>query len=244
MMSKGLTWSALIRSKGLTWAAFRGCQMDLSRWQPSSPLACHPSADDDSEASASSEGTESDEEARPVSPGRGGRRLSSGAGEANELAVFYASNFNPTYMTFSIDGLSWTPPPGQVMAPRCTYSRFTSPALSANNNPHFREFAAIFYHNVRGALSPPHTSSAPGFAAQDHARVQDSNAAQGDTQDMEATLVNLKGMECHGCSEARRPSRPASRIQSPGAIVTLQPWIQLTGGCARCQVACLVKQGL
>jgi hypothetical protein len=103
----------------------------------------------------------------------------------------------------------------------------------------FRERAAIFDHTVRGALSPPHTSRAPGFAAQDHARARDSNAAQGNTQDMEATLANLLRKECQGCSEARRPSRPAPRIQCFGAIVTSQPWIQLTGGYAR-STACTV----
>ena len=97
----------------------------------------------------------------------------------------------------------------------------------------FRVRAAIFDHTVRGALSPPHTSRAPGFATQDHARARDSNAAQGNTQDMEATLANLLRKECQGCSEARRPSRPAPRIQSSEAIVTSQPWIQLTGGYAR-----------
>jgi hypothetical protein len=50
---------------------------------------------------------------------------------------------------------------------------------------------------------------------------------------MEATLANPLRKECQGCSEARRPSRPASRNQSSGAIVTSQPWIQLTGGYAR-----------
>jgi hypothetical protein len=56
---------------------------------------------------------------------------------------------------------------------------------------HVREGAAIFDHTVRGARFPPHTSRAPGFATQDHARVRDSNAAQGNAQDMEATLANL-----------------------------------------------------
>ena len=93
----------------------------------------------------------------------------------------------------------------------------------------------LLFTYTRGILSPPHTSRAPGFASQDHAQARDSNAAQGNTQDMEATLANLLRKECQGCSETRRPSRPASRIQSSGAIVTSQPWIQLTGGYARCQ---------
>ncbi len=91
----------------------------------------------------------------------------------------------------------------------------------------------MFDHTVRGALSPPHTARAPGFATQDHARARVSNAAQGDTQDMEATLANLLRKECLGCSEIRGPCRPTSRIQSSWAIVTSQPWIQLTGGYAR-----------
>ncbi len=97
----------------------------------------------------------------------------------------------------------------------------------------FRERAAIFDHNLRGALSPPHTSRAPGFATQDQASARDSNAAQGNTQDMEATLANPLRKEWQGCSEARRPSRPTPRFQSSGAIVTSQPWIQVTGGYAR-----------
>jgi hypothetical protein len=74
--------------------------------------------------------------------------------------------------------------------------------------PDFRERAAIFDHTVRGALSPPNTSRAPGFATQDHAQARDSNAAQGNTQDMEATSANQFRKECQGCSEARMPSRP------------------------------------
>ncbi len=42
----------------------------------------------------------------------------------------------------------------------------------------FRERAAIFNHTVGGALSPPHTSRAPGFGTQDHAQARDSNAAR------------------------------------------------------------------
>ncbi len=90
----------------------------------------------------------------------------------------------------------------------------------------FRERAAILDHTVRGVLSPPYTSRALGFATQDHAQARDSNAAQGNTQDMKATLAILLRKECKGCNETRRPSRPASRIpsQSSGAIVTSQPW--------------------
>ncbi len=103
--------------------------------------------------------------------------------------------------------------------------------------PDFRERAAIFDHTVQGAFSPPHTSRAPGFATQDHAQARDSNAVQGNTQAMEATFANLLRKECRGCNETRRPSRPASRIQSSGAIVTSQPWIQLTGGVAPAIIA-------
>ncbi len=56
---------------------------------------------------------------------------------------------------------------------------------------------------------------------------------------MEATSANLLRKECQGCSETRRPSRPASRIQSSGVIVTSQPWIELTGGYARWVVGSL-----
>jgi hypothetical protein len=69
----------------------------------------------------------------------------------------------------------------------------------------FRERAAIFDHAVRGAL---YNARAPGFATHDHAQARDSNAAQGNTQDMEATSANLLRKDCQGCSKARRPSRP------------------------------------
>ncbi len=78
----------------------------------------------------------------------------------------------------------------------------------------------------------PHLKGA-GFAAQDLARVRDSNAAQGSTQDMRATLAESIEKEGQGCNEAPRPSQPAPRAPSSRAIVTSQPWIQLTGGCAR-----------
>ncbi len=60
----------------------------------------------------------------------------------------------------------------------------------------FRERAVIFDHTVRGAFSPPQASKAPGFATQDHAQARDLNAAQGNTQDMEANLKNLLRKEC------------------------------------------------
>ncbi len=84
--------------------------------------------------------------------------------------------------------------------------------LSYPNSNDFREVAAIFDHTVRSALSHPRTSRAPGFTTPDHAYVRDSNAAQGNTQDMEAISANQSRKECHDCIEARRPGRPASRI--------------------------------
>ncbi len=73
-----------------------------------------------------------------------------------------------------------------------------------------------------------------GSTSQDHARKRDStNAARGNTQDMEAKSANLFWKECQGCNEARRTNFPALRIRSSGAIVTSQPWIQLTGCYAR-----------
>jgi hypothetical protein len=77
----------------------------------------------------------------------------------------------------------------------------------------FRERAAMFDHTVRGALSPLHTSRAPGFATQDHAQARELNAAQSLTQEMEATLANLVRKEWQVCCQTRRPSRPVSRIQ-------------------------------
>ncbi len=47
---------------------------------------------------------------------------------------------------------------------------------------------AIFDSTIRGAY---HKSREAGFATQDHAQARDSNAAQGNTQDMEATSANL-----------------------------------------------------
>ncbi len=85
----------------------------------------------------------------------------------------------------------------------------------------FREWAAICDLSVRDALLK--TSRAPGFATQDHAEARDSNAAQGNTQDMYAISANLSRKECQGCSEARRPSRPTPRIQCSGATESLTP---------------------
>ncbi len=76
---------------------------------------------------------------------------------------------------------------------------------------------------VRFPLPTP--SRATGFATQDHAQAQNLNAAQGNTQDMEANWANLFKKECQGCSDAQTPPRPAPRIQPPEAIVTSQPWI-------------------
>ncbi len=55
----------------------------------------------------------------------------------------------------------------------------------------FRERAAIFDDAVRGAPSLPHISTALGFATRDNTQVRTSNAAQGNTQDMEASSANL-----------------------------------------------------
>ncbi len=103
-----------------------------------------------------------------------------------------------------------------------------NPPQQVQNQGDFRDCAVIVDHTVQGALPPPRTSSrTPGFATQDLAQARDSNAAQCNNQDMEATSVNQLRKECQGCSEARRPSCPAPRIQSSGAIVTSQPWTQL-----------------
>ncbi len=57
---------------------------------------------------------------------------------------------------------------------------------------HFRVRAIIFDHTVQDAISPTNTSRAPGFATQECDRVQDSNAAPGNTQDIEATPAFLE----------------------------------------------------
>ncbi len=48
------------------------------------------------------------------------------------------------------------------------------------------------------------------------ARARDLSDAQGSIQDMGATSANRLRKECPGCGEARRPSRPAPRVQSSG----------------------------
>ncbi len=81
--------------------------------------------------------------------------------------------------------------------------------------PDFRERAAIFDRTARGALSTPHTSRAPGFATQDHAQARDSNAAQSNTQDIEATSANLFRKECQGCTKARGRAAPPRDFNLP-----------------------------
>jgi hypothetical protein len=115
----------------------------------------------------------------------------------------------------------WRLRPQQDVAPAAATGRScASFVFNCFSLSDFRERAAILDHTIRGALSPPNTSRVPGSATQCHAQARDSNAAQGNTQDRKATLAYLLRKECHGCSEARRPSRPAPRIQSSGAIVT------------------------
>ncbi len=77
-----------------------------------------------------------------------------------------------------------------------------------------RDLAAVFDHRytVRGALSPPHTSRVPQFATQVHGQARDMNlnAAQGNTQDMEATLENQLSNFGRSARVAARPNgRPA-----------------------------------
>ncbi len=72
----------------------------------------------------------------------------------------------------------------------------------------FRErSAAILDHIVRAALSPPLTSGEPGLTTQDHAQVRGSNAAPGNTKDMEAASANLFRKECQ---VAARPEGQAA----------------------------------
>ncbi len=80
----------------------------------------------------------------------------------------------------------------------------------------FRVRTAILDCTIRDALSPPQTERALGFAAQDHTQVQDSNAAQGNIQEMETTSVNLfrKERQPEGCSSLRT-SRP-QKAKPPG----------------------------
>ncbi len=54
----------------------------------------------------------------------------------------------------------------------------------------FRVHAAILDNTVRRALFLP-ASRAPSFATQNDAQVTDSNAAQGNSHDMEAPSANL-----------------------------------------------------
>ncbi len=75
----------------------------------------------------------------------------------------------------------------------------------------FRERAAMFDHNVRGAFSPPLTPRAPGFATQDHAQARDSNAAQDNTQNMEATSESHFGNPI----QERAPARPEGQAAPP-----------------------------
>jgi hypothetical protein len=59
----------------------------------------------------------------------------------------------------------------------------------------------------------------------------------------EAHSANLFRKECQGCSEARKPSCPATQIQSSEAILTSRPWFaaaRLTGGYARWLIVHLV----
>ncbi len=92
------------------------------------------------------------------------------------------------------------------------------PPPSLDPSLHVRVRAAILDHTVPEALSPPHASRAPGSATQDHAQARASNAAQGNTQEMEATSANLFRKECQHCGETRRQSSPPLKIPSSGAI--------------------------
>ncbi len=73
---------------------------------------------------------------------------------------------------------------------------------------------------VSGALSSPHTSRAPGFATRNHAHPRYSDAAQGNTQAMEATSdgdqrIQEGVLHCQGCSVAPakvKPPRPTDSI--------------------------------
>ncbi len=94
---------------------------------------------------------------------------------------------------------------------------------------YFRVLKAIFDQTAQGALSTTHLMGA-GAGKSERARLQDSNTAKGNTQDMEATSANLLTSECQSCSEARRPCRPAPRFPSSGAMVSSQLWIKQTPG--------------
>ncbi len=72
----------------------------------------------------------------------------------------------------------------------------------------FRERAAIFDHNCSGCPFPsPHLKGARLRNAGPRPS-RDSNAAKGNTQDMDATLANLLRKECQGCKEAEGQAAP------------------------------------
>jgi len=103
------------------------CSRTLFAYAPFAP------ADGEDSDSASTDGTDSDEELKlhgPASPERpvSVRRKSSGlAGDGGDtLEIYYRSHFARTFLNYTVDGTNWTPLPGEPMG-RSTDPRFPSP---------------------------------------------------------------------------------------------------------------------
>jgi hypothetical protein len=86
-----------------------------------------PAADGEgSDASESSDGSDSDQELKefgPAAPRRASMRhtdsnVSDGADGGAVLEIYYRSSFSRTFMTYTLDGTNWTHPPGEIMGRR------------------------------------------------------------------------------------------------------------------------------
>ncbi len=109
--------------------------------------------------------------------------------------------------------------------------------LAINQIFDFRERAAIFDPTVRlfgmpFPLPTPQGRRDSQFRTMPNREIRMLRDAT-NTQDMEAISANLFRKKFQDCSETRGQSRPTPLVQSSGAIVTSQAWIQLTGGYAR-----------
>ncbi len=93
----------------------------------------------------------------------------------------------------------------------------------------------MFDHTVRGALSPPHTSRAPGFATQDHAQAQDSNADARQHPGHGGHFGKPIKEGVPGLQRGPKARPPRLTYSILRSDCHSQPWIQLTDGYARRQ---------
>ncbi len=173
--------------------------------------------------------TQSSASTSQESRGRSLRKASSGRDGGLVARMYKARGSNPQVYDILLPSCS---PSCKLAGPILVEFRLTDD---------FRVRAAILNHSLGRPFPFPHLKGAGLCNLGPHLSARFEKMLREATLRTWRPLRQIYQGRCQGCSEARRPPRPAPRIQSSSASVTSQPWIQLTCGYALWSHGCRCK---